>query len=217
MPKVIFQFDPKKEYEYIRFFEEHFGVVDLPKQLRTIWGDKKKAVEAIGSSYDQRKKELYEREWRKIEQDYFKMIEAITGHPWKHRTYRVIMTKYMYGFCNPLDPDTREVTCRQDIPKIERNYIIAHELLHSHYFGIVAKKNDPRLFSTELNENFNVLALCFSEAKRLMVDPKHEWIIAGWANSNARAVKYFQQLLPLWEGRKSFTQYLKESVGVLEE
>ena len=217
MPSVIFEFDAKREYEYIKFFEENFGEVELPKQLRKIWSDKKKSISYIEKAYNLKKKGLFEKSWRKIEKDYFRLVEEITGHRWSHKTYRVILTKYMYGFCNPLDVDAKEVTCRQYMPAIERNYIVAHELLHSHYFGIVAKKKDVRLFSTELNENFNVLALCFSDIRGLLVKPKDEWIIRGWVNSNQKAAKYFDALLPLWEGRKSFEDYLKKSKTVLKE
>ncbi|HBI25690.1 MAG: hypothetical protein UT41_C0001G0191 [Candidatus Wolfebacteria bacterium GW2011_GWC2_39_22] len=217
MTKVIFEFNAKKEYDYIKFFEENFGEVNLPKPLRKIFGDRKRAIEYIEKTYNQKKLRAFETAWRKIEKEYFSAIKSITGHKWKHKTYRVVMTNYMYGFCNPLDGNVREVTCQQNVPLIERNYIIAHELLHAHYFSIIAQKNDPKLLSTELNENFNVLALCFSPVCDLLVAPKNKWIINGWAHANQIAAPYFDALLLLWKARKSFEDYLEKSAVVLKK
>lgn len=218
MPKVIFTFDPKKEYEYIRLFEEHFGEVPLPKALRKILSDKKKAIEYIEKTYDRKKLDVFERSWKKIETDYFKSVERITGYHWGRRSYTVLLTRYMHGFCNPLIANAKEVTCQQNTQGIARDYVVAHELLHSHYFRIVADKKDSKaLFSTELNENFNILALCFSDMRGLFVKPQNEWIIKYFVNSHQSAAKYFDVLLPLWEDRKSFEDYVQKSTRVLKK
>ncbi|GEM_PF-4799190 len=217
MPKVTFEFNAKKEYDFINFFEKNLYKLNLPKNLRSNWKNKKEAIKLIEAVYKKERKKEYENNWKPIEKDYFDLVEKITNHKWLHKNYRVVITKYMLGFANPFDINTNKVTCRQNYKKIERNYIIAHELFHLHYHKIISKKNNPALFNSELNENCVILTLCFSEIKNLLVEPKNEWIIKEWINSHPDAAKYFKKLLPLWKNRKNFDDYLKKSLSVLKK
>ncbi len=214
--KVRFEFNANEEYEYIKFFEKYFGQINLPKNLRKVWQSKKEAVNFIKQRYNKKKKEEFEKSWGKIEEEYFSKIEKITGYKWQHKKYKVFLSNYIPGFCNPFDVNTDEVVCCQKYKRIERNYIIAHELFHSHYFRIVSKKKNNNFFKTELNENCDILALCFTEIKNLLIKPKDEWIIKFFIKSHPSAEKYFKKLLPIWEKRKNFDDYLKKSLTVLK-
>ena len=215
MAKVRFVFDARKELEYIRYFEKNFRRLDIPADLREVIDDNASAIKLIEGKYNDANKQTYELGWRKIEDAYFSLVEKITGHAWAHENYTVYLTEFMLGFCDPMRSQAQEVTARQQYSDIERNYIIAHELFHSHYFDIAEKIGNGDLFKTELNENADILALCFTELREVLFKKDDEWIIEYLIRSNAKAHPYFERLLAIWETRKSFDDYLAKSAEVV--
>lgn len=215
MPKINFEFNAKKELFYIKFFEKKFGKVNISDELRTILNDDKKAINFLNKKYSLENKQNYERNWRKIEKDYFSNIEKLTNKKWSYKKYNVILTKYMPGFCNPYNLDTKEVTVRQDYPIKISNYIIAHELFHSHYHKIASIKKNKKLLKTELNENCAILSLLFSDLKKIFIKKKDEHIIKMFINSNHKSKKYFYKLLKIWNSKKDFNDYLKRSLNII--
>lgn len=155
----------------------------------------------IGYQYHIKVREEIEGNWKIIEDDYFRLVEDITGYSWLHNQYRVVLTRTMLGVCNPFDSKTDEVAPSFNFPVLVISYIIAYELFHSHYLQIIGKKNNDRLFSTELNENCAVLVLLFSEVKNLFPfadDSMVQSCIASHKNAE-----------------KNFDDYLEKSFSVV--
>lgn len=157
MTKVHFSFDAKKELEYIRYFEKNFSQLDIPAGLRAVIDDDRAAARFIEEKYDDANKDAHELGWRKIEDDYFHLVQKITGHAWAHETYTIYLTEFMPGFCDPIHSQVQEMTARQNYSDVERNYIIAHELFHSHYFDIAEKIGLDDLFNDYLERSVDVL------------------------------------------------------------
>lgn len=217
LPKVKFVFSAKKELVAIKIFVNKFGHKSfLPKGVLELLEHKqdKKIIEILERFYKKENIKRIEKEWRKIEKQYFESVEKVTGHRWAHKEYKVILTKYIIGFCSQFTPDANHVFVRQSTRGIAKNYITAHELFHSHYFKIVENKNEC-LGYTEYNENCAVLALLFTEVKKLFPDFDQK-VVQSCIQSHPRAAKYFKQLLKVWKSRKNFEDYLKQSLKVVK-
>lgn len=214
VPKVCFVFDSEKEVQYIGILKG-FGAKPLASEDQRLFdtnlSEFKKNIEKL---YRDEVKRKIEADWGIIEGKYFSLVEKVTGHQWLHRKYTVILTSTMLGLCNPSNPETNEVAVSFNFPNIVINYIIAHEIFHSHYFQIVNKMGSDKLFSTELNENCAVFALLFTEIKKLFPFAD-DTMIESCIKSHENAAKYFNELHSLWNRKKDFDDYLVRSIKVI--
>ena len=216
IPKVEFVFDIEKELDYINLFKNELKSSRLSVEDNFLLeNDLPTFKKRIEDKYKEEDKKEIENNWKEIEEQYFKRIENVTGHKWLHQEYKVILVDSKFGLCNPFKPTTNEVAVSFNFSKREINYIIAHEIFHSHYFQIVDSKSEGKLFSTELNENCNILALLFSEVKNLFPFADDAFI-KSCIKSHKKAEGYFPELLSIWENRKDFDDYLKNSLNIFK-
>lgn len=213
LPKVKFVFDAEKELEAIKIFVNEFNEKSfLPKDILIFLekGEDTKIIEFLNNSYKKEILNKFEKEWLGIEKEYFKAIEKVTGYYWSHKEYIVFVTYLIKGFCNPIDSNIDYVFVAQDLDSSGINYVIAHELFHSHYFNIV-ENTDDSLFYTEYNENTAIFCLLFTEVKKLFPGFDED-IIKSCINSHPGAAKYFDQMFDVWEKRIDFKDYLERVV-----
>lgn len=217
LPKTNFIFDPRKELEAMKVFVNEFNHDSfLPDKIKSLLANKndKQIIRILEKSYREGHIQRLENSWKKIEKPYFELVEKITGHKWIHKKYNIVLTKYIFGFCNPFTPETNYVFVRQNTTGISKNYIIAHELFHSHYFKIIKNKNND-LWTTEYNENCAILALLFTEIKKLFPYFDEE-VIQSCINSHPSAARHFKSLLIAWKSRENFDSYLEQSLKIVK-
>lgn len=220
MPKVHFVIDPKKEYEYHKLFLETDAWNDLSLfQFQSI-KDEARVIKKIERFWDDKDKQIIgqvEAEWRPIEDSYFKLLEEITDQKCSYQIYNVFFLVFIVntlGFSNPFENDGSEIVLGIGASgaAIDSKFIIAHELFHTHYYYVVSKLGLEKAINTTLIEGTADLALFYSEMKDSLPESK----IDQCTQTYQEVRDNWKILHSNWEKRKSFEDYLRNSINDLD-
>jgi len=161
---------------------------------------------------------LYQESWDEINDNFFSLVEKITGFSWKHEEYFCVVSFFNRGISNW--GGNRIIRGWGENPYLMRK-ITAHELLISHIFTIFEKEDFDKYRLTD-NEKWKLaeissFALCGLEEEMLKFWP---WITENEKyplNHNYPHIyKDQKNLKALYEKKESFVSFLKESIEIME-
>lgn len=211
IPKVIFQIDPEKEYQYLQLFNSTPGLSNLSVFNFSDISDHRRIIKKINSFWDDTDKKVVkniEAQWQTIETEYFKQIKKITGVDWLYPKYYAYFMAFssLIGFSNPFNLRSQEIVLTTGA-QINPCFIIGHELFHSHYYYLVEKMGlTTRLNQTIFTEGVAALALFETTAKKLFSDTDSETSIDSYPEVRAK----WPILLEHWRRRRNFNNFLTE-------
>ncbi|MGD9276792.1 MAG: hypothetical protein PVJ67_06495 [Candidatus Pacearchaeota archaeon] len=213
--KTKFLIDAKAEAENIPGLIELGGrsVLFHPYSKRIINKSGKELYEEVTKIHNENKNGLEklrkgsEKNWRKIEEDYIKEMEKLTGH-------KLIQNKKCY-FAPTIKgiADVRggkNVFVGIEFNQDTLNYIVPHELTHLHYVDVVGKLKLYEAWKSPLMEAVDHLILFKTPIKNL-INSKTNYSNINFVRSNPRFMK---ELETLWNKRKDFKSFLEEAIKV---
>lgn len=209
MPTVKFEIDPEKEYEYHQLFLDTHGLEQASIFYHSPIGDKTRIVNKIKNFWDEQDKEIIskiEKQWKTIENDYFKQIEEITQVSWSHQAYHAYFLAFsnMIGFSNPFNLDSNEIVLTTG-SIINPKFLVGHELFHSHYYRLVDKLGlTKRLNQTIFTEGIASLVIFETGIKNLF----SETDASSSINSYSEVQNKWPVLLEHWQQRENLNSFL---------
>jgi hypothetical protein len=99
MPRVTFEISPQKEFKYHQLFRkyhkhtEKYSLFAFEKELNSDRVIKK--AEGFWDDQDRAKIKEIENIWGTIEQDYFRLVEKITGVQWPYDKYKAFFSCFL--------------------------------------------------------------------------------------------------------------------------
>ena len=170
------------------------------------------------TSYLKETKVLYQKSWDKINDEFFKCVEEITGYPWKHKIYFCVVSPFHTGISSW--GGNKIIRGWRENPYTMRK-ITAHELIISHLFSIFEKDFKNENLSDKEKwalAEISAWAITGLEKKMLKFWP---WISEKEKyplNHNYPTLYQLQKLLRTkYEKKRTFKEFLKEAIRVIKE
>jgi hypothetical protein len=158
-----------------------------------------------------KRKKLIEKNWSKINNIFFSEIERITENKWKYKNYKCHICAVCAGEYTIYK---NSISVFAFFNKADYLAVVAEELLHLHFWEIIKKlkikmrykdwKNFKENFYWQLSECIPCLIFSHSNIKLKLKFGKYP----GWKHIR----KLFKKIKPLWEDRKSFRDFLLNSI-----
>ncbi len=179
----------------------------LAKKIKLIHKEQKREIN--------KKRSDTEIEWRKIEKEYFKLFQNLTG-------YKPSLDKDCYfsptilGFADVCSG--KKIFVSPTLPQDHLNYVMPHEITHLLYRDILANSNDPILNNVKgmafpLMEGIDHLIIFKSPIYNLLnTSLRYEDI--GFIKRNP---EFMNQMENLWIYRKNFVDFLKKAIKLAEK
>lgn len=114
------------------------------KEMSSLRGYTTEDIKSLDSRYKKNMKylkltkEMYQRSWNEINDEFSKFVERITGYGWTYQNYECIVSIVEPGWTKMGGGSNRIIRWWKDNPYFTRR-ITAHELIESHYFEIYNK------------------------------------------------------------------------------
>jgi len=213
--RIKFKIDSKIEAKNIPLIVGLGGYKMLTKEAYNLFDNKTKRqlypeVLKLHRKYKRElltKKELIEKDWRKIEERYFLELHKIG--------LSVNLNKSVY-LSPSIQEDITDVISRKNCfinfreEKSIINYIVMHEITHLYYSDYISNNNISEAGKSPLMEGVDHLILFKSPIKNL-VNSTTKYEKLGFVKSNP---KFMKELEKIWEKRKNFESFLGEAIKV---
>ena len=193
----------------------------IDKNYDKVFVKDKKSLEYIDNQYQaslkflELTKELYQKSWDEINDDFSSYIEKKTGYKWFYNEYKCVVSVVHSGISN-----------WGDTPKIVRGWkenpysmrrITAHELILSHYFEIY-----KRHYKNEGLKNGQVWALAEIAAFALTsLTPEVKnfwpWNTEYYTNHNYPHIVDIQNKLKEVFLKKNFDEYISTGISIIKK
>lgn len=194
-------------------------IIDKKYDLK-VASNRKKAKERYKGvvPYLNRSKSLYQESWDEINDDFFEVVEKITGYPWKYKIYFCVLSPFHRGISSW--GGNKIIRTWEENPYTMRK-ITAHELLISHLFAIFArdfkKENLTDKEKWALAE-ISVFAITGLEKKMLKFWP---WLTEEekypFTHNYTELYKLQKLLKPKYKKKEDFKEFLKESIKIIKK
>ena len=172
-PKTEFKIDPKTEEKNLPHLIELGGKGILtPEVARKIKGKKgENLFKEITKIYDKKEldlkrvKQFVQENWRKIETNYIKEMENLTGHKFRQNKI-VYISPLIWGIADVIGRKNVFIGIRFDFRIL--NYIVMHEITHLYYTDLIIKMKTYQAGKSPLMEGIDHLLLFKSPIKKLI-------------------------------------------------
>lgn len=161
-------------------------------------------------------KELYQKSWDEINNDFSDYIEKITGYKWFYNTYECVLSVVHGGISN-----------WGNAPKIIRSWkenpyymrrTTAHELIVSHYFEIHKKHyKETGLVDGQIWALAEIAAFTLTS---LVPEVKNfwSWNVEYFTNHNYPHIVDIQnELKTVFLSRENFDEYIKKGIALVKK
>jgi len=215
LPKITFKIDAEMELKYLKKFIDECGNSKIAEDARRLVNlPPKEAISILEENYKKENLEGFKDElailWKKIEEPYLRRIIELTGYNWRSKEYICYITLNVPGFADVWKKKGVFIGKRYPIPTFCKVYVLAHELFHIHHFQIIDKEKLPSS-AKEVAINESVPVILFVLDKEL----NKFWPYITLENSRksyGEVDKSIDKLIPLWEKRKNFKDFIQKSI-----
>lgn len=161
-------------------------------------------------------KSLYQKSWDEINDDFSEYVENITGHKWFYDTYECIISVIHTGMSN-WGYAPKIVRTWKENPYFMRR-ITAHELILSHFFEIIKRKNKKSgLTDGQIWALAEITAFCLTslspEVKKFW-----PWDTEFHTNHNYPHIVALQnQMKEIFLSMKNFDEYIEKGIALVKK
>lgn len=194
----------------------------ISKKLDKEYAQDKKIRQYIDEQYKSSSKylkltrDLYQKSWDEINDEFSKYIAKTTGHEWSFKNYKCVVSTYHIGISDWHGTATIVRSWKENPYYMRR--ITAHELILSHYFEIIKRNYDK-----EGLKDGQIWALAEIAAFALTsLDPTvtkfWPWKTEYYTNHNYPWIVDIQnKLKDAFLKRKNFDEYIMEGISLVKK
>jgi len=165
-------------------------------------------------------RKAYEKNWRPIDEKFFKLVEKITNYPWMFDNYECVVTAINPGASNWGTSNLISLHWKINPYYVLR--IIGHELILHHYFGIIRKHySDCGLNDGQIWALSEIAAYTLTSLPKEMQNfwPWHTNYMGSYFSGTAypQLDELRKKLKKPFLERKNFDEYIRKGIKLVKK
>ena len=170
-------------------------------------------VYSRSEKYMNNSKELYQRSWDEIIDQFSADVEKLTDHKWYHDEFLCVVSAFHTGISNW--GGNKIVRIWNENHYTQRR-ITAHEILISHYFSIYYEDyGEFNLTDWQIWGLAEIFAWSITGLERSFIDNYWPWDVSGYYTTHnyPQLVDLQLEMKDIYLNRKSFDEYMREGIS----